>query len=280
MITIKQAYDQVSQQLKAAGIASYHLDTQLLLKFVTGHSREFLAAHNEHKINDHQLDELRKLADRRCQREPIAYLLGEKEFYGRTFQVNHHSLIPRPESEVLIDQLAELDLPDNHPVRLLDVGTGSGCLAITARLEHPTWTVEACDISGDALTLAQTNADQLQATVRFFESDLLDNCTDQYDIIMANLPYVNPSWAELVDYPELDYEPAIALYAADGGLGLIKKLFTQTPNHLTDGGYLILEMDRRQIDQASQLARDNGFQVIQSLPFCLVLRLEQAAKAK
>jgi release factor glutamine methyltransferase len=194
--------------------------------------------------------------------------LGHKEFYGRNFEVNQDTLIHRPETEALINVIKEI-----IPHRVLDVGTGSGCIAITAALELPETEVNAVDISLKALAVAKRNATNLGANVNFYRSNLLEKIEGQYDLIVANLPYVDREWGWTS--PELAYEPQTALYAEDGGLALIKQLIEQAPAHLCKHGYLILEADLSQHKKIANYA-SNLFDQIgsnnQTLALSLCLR--------
>ncbi len=242
----------VSSWLNATSVD--HLDKELILAHILGVERTFLHAHPDRELTEAEQGAADDLARRRANHEPLAYLIGTKEFYGRSFKVTPDTLIPRPETEAIIDTVKTL-----HPSTILDVGTGSGCIAITLALELPDSQIDAVDISKEALKIAQENAQNLGAKVNFYESDLLEN-TQSYQIIVANLPYVGKNW----DWtsPELAFEPASALYAEDEGLALIKKLISQAPAHLAPSGYLILEADRSQHQKISSYARDFDFVTI------------------
>lgn len=202
------------------------------------------------------------------------------DFYGRDFIVTSDVLIPRPETEMMIDAVLNLVgksfLPGVKPsearlprdCRILDVGTGSGCLAITLKRELPEARVAACDISKKALSVAQENANRLKAEIEFIESDLLDNIKDNYDVIVANLPYVDENW-DWIDKEALSKEPAIALYAEDGGLALIKKLIQQASERKIP--YLILEADPCQHERIIDYARKFNYPLLETRGFCLVL---------
>ena len=259
--------------LLAANIKSAQLDGELLLQYQLNLPRTWLLAHDDAEIAPEQWKQLCQLLYLRSQHCPLAYLTGHKEFYGRDFIVNSHVLIPRPESEQIIESLKSLVSDNPHRARnLIDVGTGSGCLAITAKLELPGLTVAASDIDQQALMVAKQNAKQLGADISFYQSDLLKDLSSnhKFDIIIANLPYVNHSWPELS--PELNYEPSLALYDySPDSLGLIKKLIVQAQDYLAKPGYLILEMDRRQIRPASDFAIQQGYTIIDAKPFTLTL---------
>lgn len=247
-MTIAQWLRIAAQQLHDAHIPSARLDAELLLAHTVRKPRTWLHSHNDEVLDSRQLEIARARLDLRLDRVPVAYIIGHKEFYGRSFKVTTATLIPRPESETLIELLKEA-LPNNErliterPLRLVDVGTGSGSLGITAKLEHPELDVTLTDISRHALNVAEDNAEALKADVDLIKSDLLTSYPFIADIIIANLPYVNPEWERS---PETEHEPASALFAADNGLALIFDLIVQSKEKLALGGKLILEADPEQ----------------------------------
>lgn len=228
-------------KLLKAGISSARLDAEIILSHTLLKSRTFLHAHPDFLLDSHRLDIADARLQLRIERTPIAYIVGHKDFYGRQFRVTPATLVPRPESEDIITLLKELSLPP--AARLVDVGTGTGCLGITAKLELPHLRVTLLDISQHALTIARKNAEKLDANVTVERSDLLASYPVRADVILANLPYVDPTWEQS---PELRHEPAMALFAEDNGLALIKKLLEQASDHLSENGYCILEADERQ----------------------------------
>lgn len=249
-MTIAEFLKQTTRTFEAAGVTTPRLDTQVLLERALNQNKAWLLAHGDDDIPVEKLVALQSQAARREAREPLAYIVGRQEFYGRNFSVTPDVLIPRPETEQLIETLKSLPLPDNASV--LDVGTGSGAIAITAELELPHLRLDACDnTSFAALRVAVQNAERLQATVRFFHSDLLENTDHPYDCIVANLPYVADDWQRS---PETNYEPAEALFAGDEGLALINKLMLQAPDKLHKKGYLLLEADPRQFEAIKKAA--------------------------
>ncbi len=264
-----------TKALSKAGIASARLDSELILAHVLRRSREWLLAHDATALTQPQQQQARQLLLQRTQRQSIAYLTGRRDFYGHSFLVNEQVLVPRPESEVILAILDELK-QNYHLGTVLDVGTGSGCLAISIKLAHSNLTVSACDISESALLVARRNAARLLPSsqqVKFYQSDLLSNLPvdSRFDLIVANLPYLSPGQDGLS--PELAYEPAIALYAGDDGLSLIKRLITTAPARLTLGGYLLLEMDTDQIEIVASYATDYRYQVVKQEPFHLLMGL-------
>jgi len=247
-MTIAQWLRIAAQQLHDAHIPSARLDAELLLAHTIRKPRTWLHGHNDEVLDSRQLEIARARLDLRLDRVPVAYIIGHKEFYGHTFKVTTATLIPRPESEVLIDLLKEA-LPKNErliaerPLRLVDIGTGSGSLGITAKLQHPELEVMLADISRHALNVAEENAEALHADVELLQSDLLTSYPFIADIIIANLPYVDPEWERS---PETEHEPASALFAPNKGLSFIFELILQTKEKLALGGKLILEADPEQ----------------------------------
>ena len=198
------------------------LDAELILAHVLGVDRVFFVSHDLDELTPEQELAADELVRKRADHVPLAYLLNYKEFYGRGFFVNEDVLIPRPETESIIDITKELD-----PKSILEIGTGSGCIAITLKLEMPDTKVRAVDISEPALVVAKHNAANLGVELDEIKiSDLLSDVSlADTDLVIANLPYVDKSWDFLS--PELRYEPPIALFADDGGLALVKKLILE-----------------------------------------------------
>jgi release factor glutamine methyltransferase len=241
MGTIAQFLAETIPAFAKAGILTARLDALVLLGDALGRDKSWILAHDDSEIPAGILASLKHNTTLRAKRMPLAYVRGHQEFYGRTFLVTPSVLIPRPETEQLITELKALNL--RRGSLLLDVGTGSGAIAITTALEVPQLRVEACDISAGALDIARQNADRLGVYIeRFFESDLLSQA-GRYDVIAANLPYVGPDWLRS---PETDFEPGLALFADNNGLSLIEKLLKQSLTHLNPDGYLLLEADPRQ----------------------------------
>lgn len=270
VLTIRQWRDAAEAKLTAAGIGTARLDAEILLAHTLRKSRTYIHAYHEEALDHRHRDIADARLQLRLERVPIAYIIGHKEFYGRQFTVTTATLIPRPESETLIDFLKERD--HVHPIStLVDVGTGSGCLAITAKLELSSCSVTATDISDYALTVATKNATRLGATVHFLKGDLLLAYPFTADVIVANLPYVDLAWDRS---PETDHEPAVALFADDGGLALIKKLLPQAATSLKPQGLIVLEADPRQFKDILAASKAHGFTHAESRGFMIVLKKE------
>ena len=258
-MTIDAWIKEAAEELKNAGIDSARLDAELILAHTIREPRTHLHAHGDQELSYRQQDIADARLQLRLERTPVAYIVGHKEFYGRRFKTTPAALIPRPESEAMIELLAGI-MPKTLPLvkeskRLVDVGTGTGCLGITAKLEWPELDVTLIDTSTQALSLAKQNATLLHADVRTLQNDLLRAYGSPVDIILANLPYVDRAWDVS---PETHAEPDLALYASDDGLALIRQLVNQAEQLLTPGGTIILESDERQQAAIIQLASKHG----------------------
>jgi len=262
-----------TKSLKTANIPSARLDAELILANTLRKNRTYLHAHLDEEIDPRRFDIANARLDLRLDRIPIAYILGYKEFYGRKFTVSPSVLIPRPESEDLISLFLELTASEIAEKVLIDVGTGSGCLGITAKLERSNLSVILSDISKPALNIAEKNADALNADVHIQQQSLLNGQLKPVDYIFANLPYVDENWDVS---PELQYEPEIALFAEDEGLKLILQLISQAPRCLTPEGLLFIEADPQQHNRIIDEAVKNGFVKERVLNYILVLRFTGA----
>ena len=251
-------------------------EAQMILAHVLGVSRALLIAHPERLLDAEQTRGVQSLFARRAAGEPIAYLLGTREFYGRQFIVSPATLIPRPETELIVEQAlvrlssylmlasrASASVSSSalspHP-RVLDLGTGSGAIAVSLALECPGAAVVATDISPDALKIAAENARRLNADVEFTESNWYANIVDrQFDLIVANPPYVAGSDEHLFQ-GDLRYEPQIALTdESTDGLSSIRAIVDGAPAHLNAGGWLLFEHGYDQAEAAGELLLKAGF---------------------
>lgn len=233
------------QKLKAAGIESADLDSRLLLEFVIGANTHQLLSDPDKQLNTAQNSKLAELLSDRLNHKPLAYITGNKEFYGREFTVNEQVLVPRPESEAIVEYALKQLHGDQS---VLDLGTGSGCLAISIKLGHP-GPVFGSDISKSALQVAKHNAKKLAADVDFINSDLFDQINGKFDLIIANLPYLPDT-----HFPaELKHEPKVALFSGSDGLGCYHDFFSQVDDFLKPKAQIIIEHLPRQKEQLRQL---------------------------
>ena len=227
--------------------------------------RSWLVAHGDKKVAK-LCERADKMLQKRKLGTPLAYILGEKEFYGRSFQVQPGVLIPRPETEGLIEIIKSLDLPKQAD--FLEIGTGSGCIAITLALEHPQAHVVASDISTRALSVAERNNIQHEGRVELVQSNLLKDFEfiaypEHFDVVVANLPYVNREWG-WVDQKNLSFEPNTALYArGNNGLSIYQRFIKELNYYGGPEGlwldYLVLEADPCQHAQLIKIAEKAGF---------------------
>ncbi|NCQ54329.1 protein-(glutamine-N5) methyltransferase, release factor-specific [Candidatus Saccharibacteria bacterium CG11_big_fil_rev_8_21_14_0_20_41_19] len=261
-----------SARLSNVLVPSANLDAEIILAHAIAKDRTYLHAHPEQIIDAVQIKKANEMLEQRLNRVPIAYIIGDKEFYGRQFITTPSVLIPRPESETIIDLLKEILLPITYylpPTKLIDIGTGSGNLGITAKLEFPNLDVTLTDVSGDALKIAAKNSIELSVDVKILQSDLLENYSEQVDIIIANLPYVDKVWERST---ETNYEPDLALFANNHGLSLIERLIAQSEKTLVPGGYIILESDPIQHKTLIDFANKKGLSLIKQQDYIFVLR--------
>jgi release factor glutamine methyltransferase len=259
-MTIAPWLDQAEARLRAAGVESPRLEAQVLGGHLFRKDRSWVLAHGDAEVPELAAE---TLLLRREAREPLAYILGYREFYGRRFRVTQDVLIPRQETETLVEAtLALTDLPD---ASVLDLGTGSGCIAATLKLERPGWNVAASDVSERALAVAQENAEELGAEVRFVLSDgFRELLGESFDRIVTNPPYIGRE-EELM--PEVrEHEPEVALFAEENGLAFYRLLAAEAPAHLNDGGMLLMEVGHRQAERVAELFREAGWSHLESIP--------------
>lgn len=231
------------------------LDAQVLLAHLLGKPKAWVIAHPELALTSEQSSELEKALARLEQGEPLPYVLGHWEFYGLDFWITPATLIPRPETELLVERAIEWLCLRPQRRLAVDVGTGTGCIAVALGVNIPDLRVLACDVSSEALKVAQKNIYRhgLRDRIRCLQADLLPAAGRRFDLICANLPYV-PS-AVLKSLPVARWEPSLALDGGPDGLDLVRRLLRLAPPALAPGGLLLLEIEAAQGPQALDLAR-------------------------
>jgi len=233
------------------------LDAYLLLAHVMKQSRSWLLANDDARLNEEQQQSMLSFIDRRASGEPVAYLVGEKEFYGLTLRVSCAVLVPRPDTETLVDWALELMRSSPAPSSVLDMGTGSGAIALALKQNLPSAHVTALDTSAEALQVANDNAGQLQLDVRFLLSDWWEGVTGQrFDLIVSNPPYIASGDAHL---SALQHEPQMALTPGGDGLGALRHIVAGAPAHLKEGGWLLLEHGHDQALAVAAMLVEQGF---------------------
>jgi len=250
---------------RARGLA--RLDAQLLLLHALDHAphdRAWLISHDGDVLPEDAAGRFDALVQRRVAGEPLAYLTGFKEFFGLQLQVDARVLDPRPDTETLVEWALEvLDTLDAAPLEVLDLGTGSGAIALALQHARPALHVTAVDASADALAVAQANARRLSLPVTFVEGAWLENASDHYHVIVSNPPYVaagDPHLAALM------HEPLQALASGPDGLDDLRQIVAQAPAHLVSGGWLLLEHGWDQAAAVRTLLAQAGFNAVQSRP--------------
>lgn len=257
---------QATDTLETAGISTARLDAIVLLEDATGKERSYLLAHPEQELTDVQLFELEERITRRRQHEPLAYIRGKSEFYGREFIVNKHTLEPRPETETMIELALEI-LDEEYFI--CDIGTGSGAIGITMKLELPGATVTATDIDDNCMNTAAKNAKKLGADVQFLNGNLLEplssiNIQPSNIAILANLPYV-PDAYKL--NRAATFEPALAIFGGKDGLDLYRQLFNQMAELRSRPLYVMTESLPSQHEMLERIANQVGFSLARSADF-------------
>lgn len=238
------------------------LEARVLAAFAWDVSPAWLIAHDTDPPSGTHAAKFESLLTRRLEGVPVAYLVGTREFYGRPFQVSPEVLIPRPDTELLVER-ALARIPPDQAMAVLDLGTGSGCIAITLALERPLAQVTAVDRSAAALKIARHNAVSLHARVELLRSDWFGAlATRRFGLIVSNPPYIASADPHLAG--GLRYEPAGALVAGADGLDDLRRLTRAAPAHLDPGGVLLLEHGYNQADAVQALLRAQGFDQVRS----------------
>jgi release factor glutamine methyltransferase len=240
--TIREVLEWATEDFAARGIESPRLDAELLVAKALGIDRVGLYLDLNRPLVDRERSAIRPLVARRREREPVAYILGHRDFYGRRFSVTPEVLIPRPDTETLVEHALRC-IPEDAACRVLDVGTGSGAIAVTLAAERPLAFVTATDISQTALEVAAGNAERLgvEARVRFERADLL-NGVEQYDVIVSNPPYIAQSEIETLQAEIRDHEPIAALEAGEDGLDVVRALLPAAEPVTASGAQMLIEI--------------------------------------
>ena len=262
-MTVLEVLQATTAYFKKHDLESPRLNTEHLLAHVLGRKRIELYLEFERELAEAELAPLRELVKRRAQGEPLQHLLGTVEFCGLTFLCDKRAMIPRPETEQLVEVLkSEVRNPKSE---IMDVGTGSGVIALCLAAEFPGAQILAVDISNDALTLAQENAARLNLAerVRFLKSNLLENVEGVFDVIVANLPYVSTQERHTLSR-EVLHDPELAVFASTRGDELVRELIAQAPSRLRPGGMLALEIGMGQSEALLSTLAEKNYRDISS----------------
>lgn len=255
--------------LDISGVPEARREASSLLSFVLGKDRTFLISHAEDPVDDDSLDQLREFVQRRATGEPLQYITGVQDFYGREFRVTPDVLIPRPETELLVEAALEVIGRDN--AFICDVGTGSGCIAITLLCEIPRAQAVAIDKSPAALEIAKLNAARQSVAERalFVVSDCFD-ALDQteygFDLIVSNPPYVSEAALSGLQREVRDHEPLVALSPGTDGLSVIRRLLADAPAYLKPNGHMLMEIGFDQSEEVRNLINRNVWSLLEIRP--------------
>ena len=259
-MTLGEIFAEVSAELKSSGIPTFSLDAEIIICETAGIARHRIISHPETEVSIENANEILSMTKRRAGREPLAYITGRKEFYGLEFSVNPSVLIPRPDTELLVDQ-AVYFAPQKSDY--LDICTGSGAVAVAVKYNRPDLSVYASDISADALKCAELNAENIVSGKIYFSiSDVFSAYEGKkFSLITANPPYIGESEKKSLE-AELSFEPEQALFADDSGMKIIKKIISNAKEHLTGNGILLMEIGASQKNAVKNFAGENGFDTV------------------
>ena len=254
--TISKLLEWATKELNNSGISSPKQNVETILAHTLNIKRLDIYLQLERKVSGKKLEIVFIIISRRKDNEPLQYILGETEFYGYTIKVDKSVLIPRPETELLVERIIA---EENDIKNILEIGTGSGALVIALAKKMNGIVIDATDISEDALRIAEQNAMLNQVDINIFKSDIFENVLCKYDIIISNPPYIS-----LTDYEELpveikDFEPRSALQADDNGLFFYNKILQKAKDHLTESGKIYFEIGYDQAKKITEIAKENGF---------------------
>lgn len=247
--------------LRKANIYTYHLDAEILIARILNCDRVKIYSNFDKLLNSEQINLLNELVLRRTKYEPISYLIKRKEFYGYTFYVNNNVLIPRPETEFLIEEILEYDLKKKT---ILDIGTGCGNIGITIKKIIPESNMTCTDIDSKALKVAQYNAQSLLESkndIQFMESDVYANIDKKFDYIISNPPYIPVKRINHLSKDVKNFEPHIALDGGEDGMMIYRKIISELSSYLKPNGLLLLEIDPIVIDSIIKLTERTQFKV-------------------
>jgi release factor glutamine methyltransferase len=260
--TVARVLSWATDDFRVKGMDSPRLEAELLMAHGLGCDRIRLVIDAQRPLSPEELAQVKALLKRRRRFEPMAYILGQREFYGRSFEVDTNVLIPRPDTEVLVDVALEVTKGSHLYGSALDLCTGSGCVAVTFALERPTWRTWASDIAPGAVAVARRNAARLGATeVCFVEGNLfapLDSAL-RFDLITANPPYIPEAELATLQPDIREYEPELALTSGTDGLDLIRVIVPKARQHLVPLGILALEVGAGQSQRVVALMHEHGF---------------------
>ena len=258
MKTLCELLALASGQLENAGVTEYELDAWILLEHVTGISRASYLCDRDMSVSEHQEEQYMELVRRRAERIPLQQLTGEQEFMGFPFYVNEHVLIPRQDTEILVEEAGRILKGIDH-ARVLDMCTGSGCIIISLMKHYGAGLAVGADISEEALKVAVRNAEKNEAEVSLIKSDVFSNVRGTFDMIVSNPPYIRTAVIAELEPEVREHEPRLALDGREDGLYFYRHITEQAGSFLAAGGYLLFEIGYDQGVEVSRLLHQYGY---------------------
>ena len=254
--------NEASKLLKNSSIKNFKLDSEIILSNMLNLSREELLLNLKEKISNKNLKSFKKLILRRKKKEPVAYIVGYKEFWKEKFKVNSNVLIPRPDTEIIVEEALKV-IPLDSSKNILDIGTGSGCIALSILRDRKECYVKALDISKNALKVAKYNAkiQHLENRIRFINSNIDKFCHGKYDIIISNPPYIKSQSIKKLDEDIRMYEPKLSLDGGNDGFSQIREVIKKSSVLIKKKGKLFLEIGFDQANETKKLLLENKFYI-------------------
>jgi release factor glutamine methyltransferase len=261
-MNIQSAVAEGTNILKDRFIQTAQLDTEILMAKALGKNRQYIILNNDKVLNEKNLKYFKKLVQDRATRKPIAYLLNKKFFWNSEFYVNKNTLIPRPDTEIIIEQILKFTKNKNY-LRILDIGVGSGCILLSILKERKNFYGTGIDISKNSLDICKINAKKLlvDGRVKLFKSDVDKFAQGKYDLIVSNPPYIKRCDLKYLESDVLKFEPKLALDGGLDGLSVIRKVIKKTSELLKKNGKFILEISFDQKNKVIKLLNNKGFYI-------------------
>ncbi len=253
---------QGSRVLKANNIASHSIDSEILMSKVIQKDRRYLILNQNQRIDKKSSDYFKNLIKQRSNNKPIAYLLGKKDFWKYEFNISENVLIPRPDTEVIIEEVLKLT-KNKSKLNILDIGTGSGCILLTILKEKPNFIGTGVDLSKNCINISRINAKKLDLTnrVKFIKSDIDNYKSGKYDLIISNPPYIKKLDLKYLEKDVIGFEPTLALNGGPEGLSEIRKVVKKSSELIKNKGKLILEIAFDQKHKVTKILKDKGFYI-------------------
>jgi release factor glutamine methyltransferase len=259
-MNIEDTLSYAIKTLNRYNIKNPKLDSEILLSKAISKDRKYIILNSHEKINKKSLDDFNNLIERRKKGEPVAYITNNKEFWNDSFYVDKNVLIPRPDTELIIDQVLTI-FPKNKQLQLLDIGVGSGCILLSLLKERPNFFGTGIDISKKSINISKYNAKILKLTnrVKFYNSDVDNFKIGKYDIIVSNPPYIKLLNLKYLERDVINFEPRLALSGGFDGFSNIRKVVSKAADLIKRNGRLILEIGFSQTEKVRKILKENGF---------------------